>query len=244
MRILKKAIIIHSQLKQHLQELVNAGAVPTWMTEVGTVLIMIVKGTAVGNYRPIACLPLMWKLLTSIFSEAIYGHLSCLEIMPNEQKLCRKNSRGTKDQPLIDKAILKNFRRTLTNLSIAWMNYRKAYDIMVPNSWLFGIFKNGWSGPEYNHLDREQNGKLEDSVNVNLGQLISKEGPLSPYPFGFIVLTMSLILRDKIAGYQIKKERYKINHLIFMVYMKLYRKNSSQIDSLIQTFLSYSEDME
>ena len=66
------------------------------------------EGTVVGNYRPIACLPLMWKLLASIFSEAIYGHLSCQELLPNEQKGCRKNSRGTKDQLLIDKAILKN----------------------------------------------------------------------------------------------------------------------------------------
>ena len=67
------------------------------------------KGTVVGNYRPIACLPLMWKLLTSTFSEAMYGgYLSCQELLPNEQKGCRKNSRGTKDQLLIGKAILTN----------------------------------------------------------------------------------------------------------------------------------------
>ena len=29
--------------------------------------------------------------------------------------------------------------------------------------------KNGWSGPEYNHLDREQHGKLEDSVDIKQG---------------------------------------------------------------------------
>ena len=75
----KKTTSVHSKLKQHLQECVNAGAVPTWMTEGRTVLIMKdkSKGTVVENYRPIACLPLMWKLLTSIFSEAMYRHLSC-----------------------------------------------------------------------------------------------------------------------------------------------------------------------
>ena len=82
---------LHPKLKQHLQEFVNAGAVPTWMTEGRTVLIMKdkSKGTVVGNYRPIACLPLMWKLLTSIFSEAMYGHLSFQELLPKEQKGCR-----------------------------------------------------------------------------------------------------------------------------------------------------------
>ena len=70
---------------------------------------------SLGNYRPIACLPLTWKLLTSIFSDAMYGHLSCQELLPNEQKGCRKNSRGTKDKLLIDKATLKNRRRRLNN---------------------------------------------------------------------------------------------------------------------------------
>ena len=33
----KKATSLHPKLKQHLQECVNAGAVPTWMTEGRTV---------------------------------------------------------------------------------------------------------------------------------------------------------------------------------------------------------------
>ena len=122
---IKKATSLHPKLKQHLQECVSSGAVPTWMTEGWTVLIMKdrSKGTVVGNYRPIACLPLiMWKLLTSIYSETIYGHLNCQELLQNEQKGCRTNSRGTKDQLVIDKAILKNCRR-LTNLSMAWIDY-------------------------------------------------------------------------------------------------------------------------
>ena len=44
----------------------------------------------------------------------------------------------------------------------------KAYD-MVPHSCIFGMCKNGLSGPEYNHLDREQNGKFEDSVDIKPG---------------------------------------------------------------------------
>ena len=117
----KKATSLYPKLKEHLQACVNAGQVLTWMTEGRTVLIMKEKskGTVVGTYRPIACLPLMWKLLTSIFSEAMYGHLSSQELLPNEQKGCRKNSRGTKDQLLIDNSMLKNCRRRLTNLSLA-----------------------------------------------------------------------------------------------------------------------------
>ena len=33
----------------------------------------------------------------------------------------------------------------------------------------FGTNKNGWSGPEYSHLDREQYDKLEESIDIKLG---------------------------------------------------------------------------
>ena len=47
------------------------------MTKVKTVLIMkdSKKGGVARNYRPIACLPIMWKLLTGIIGDEIYGHL-------------------------------------------------------------------------------------------------------------------------------------------------------------------------
>ena len=87
----KKATSLH-RLKQHLQECVNAGQVPAWMTEGRTVLITKdkSKGTVVRNYRTTICLKLMWKLLTSIFSEAMYGHFNSQELLPNEQKGCKK----------------------------------------------------------------------------------------------------------------------------------------------------------
>ena len=44
------------------------------------------KATVIGYYKPIACLALMGKRLTSIFSEAMYGHLSSQELLTIEQK--------------------------------------------------------------------------------------------------------------------------------------------------------------
>ena len=48
------------------------------------------KGTVASNYRPIACLPLMSKLLTGIFADKIYDHLADNNLLPDEQKGCRK----------------------------------------------------------------------------------------------------------------------------------------------------------
>ena len=53
----------------------------------------------------------MWKLLTNIFLEAMYGHLSSQELLPNEQKGCRKefqrNKRPTSNRQRQPEELLK-----------------------------------------------------------------------------------------------------------------------------------------
>ena len=95
----------------------------------------IQKGNFVSNFRPITCLPLIWKLLTGMLAEELHEHLEKTNSLPWEQKGCRKGSRGTKDQLLINKMIVKDCKMRLTSLAVAWINYRKAYD-MVPHSWI------------------------------------------------------------------------------------------------------------
>ena len=72
-------------------------------------------------------------MITGIVADEIYNHLGENELLPEEQKGCHRNSRGTKDQLLIDKAAMKNCRRRKFVLNMVWTDYRKAYD-MVPHS--------------------------------------------------------------------------------------------------------------
>ena len=99
-----------------------------------------VKGTVASNYRQISCLLLMWKLLTRMFVDKTYDHLLMNSILPYEQKGCRKGARGTKDQLLIDKAVLREVKRFRKNVAMAYIDYRKAYD-MVPHSWILEIME-------------------------------------------------------------------------------------------------------
>ena len=95
---------------------------------------------AVGNYRPITCLNLLWKLLTGITNEEVYDYLNQQKLLPEEQKGCRRKARGTKYQLLIDKEVVKNSRRRKTNLNVAWIDFRKTYD-MVPHSWILNTLE-------------------------------------------------------------------------------------------------------
>ena len=90
---------------------------------------------AVENFRPITCLLLMWKLFSGVLSEKIYDHLEAEQLFPEEQKGCRKGSRGTKEYLLVDKMVMRNCKRRKTNLAMAWIDYKTAYD-MVPPSWI------------------------------------------------------------------------------------------------------------
>ena len=82
----KRFSSLHSRLTEHLQACVVVGDVPTWMTKEKTTLIQKdpEKGNAANNYRPIPCLPLMWKLLTSVLAEKVYAHLSEKKVLPDE----------------------------------------------------------------------------------------------------------------------------------------------------------------
>ena len=98
------------------------------------------KGTAPNNYRPITCLLMMWKILTAQIREEIYHSLTSRGLLPDEQKGCCKGSRGTAELLYIDKHILDESNTRRKNLAMAWIDYKKAYD-MVPHSWIINSLK-------------------------------------------------------------------------------------------------------
>ena len=89
----------------------------------------------------------MWKLLTGVITDQIYAHLDQEKLLPEEQKGCRKGFRGTNDLLYTDRAVIKEVKSRNKNLAMAWIDYKKAYD-MVPHSWiiecldLFGVAEN------------------------------------------------------------------------------------------------------
>ena len=120
-----------------LNHLLQTGSIEHWMTTGKTTLLMKSKekGAVPSNYRPITCLSTTFKLMTAIIAEAIQDHLERNGLIPEEQKGNRRKSRGTKDQLLIDKMILRNAKRRKTNLHVAWIDYKKAFD-SLPHSWI------------------------------------------------------------------------------------------------------------
>ena len=78
---------------------------------------------------------LVWKLLTSVLGEKVFAYLSEKNVLLNEQKGYRKDSRETKGQTLIDKQIRKHCKKHQRNLEMEWVDYKKVCD-MVPHGWM------------------------------------------------------------------------------------------------------------
>lgn len=243
---------LHGSIAHQLDRCLQENNVPSWMVTGKTLLCVkeLEKGNAVANFRPIACLPLLWKLLTGILAEELYEHLEQSNILPWEQKGCRKGSRGTKDQLLIDKMIVKNCKIRLTSLAVAWIDYRKAYD-MVPHSWIekcmnmFGVAVNvrSFISESMKHWNTELNAGQNRLGNVKIKRGIFQGDSLSPLLFVMTMIPLTLILRKTNISYEVKKKGERINHLLFMDDLKLFAKNEDQIDSLVNTVRIFSEDI-
>ena len=84
------------------------------------------------------------------------------------------------------------------------------------------------------------NGSNLCEVDVNRG--IFQGDRLSPLIFVICMIHLSLLLRKKKASYDWGRKEFKLNHLLFMDDLKLFAKSDDQIDSLVQTVFTFSED--
>ena len=176
----------------------------------------------------------MWKLLTGIISERLYNYLEETNTIPHQQKGYRRKCRGTKDQLLIDKMVMMNSKRRKTNLSKAWIDYKAFY--MIPHSWLIEcleicsaeeniirFLKN--TMPNWKTIFTSSGTRLAE-VNIRRG--IFPGDSLSPLLFIVAMIPVTRVLERMEVGCQLKKRGSRINHLMFMDDIKLFRRGTKQ----------------
>ena len=121
----KKSTSIHEGLALEMNRCLQEAQVSDWMMKGETTLIQKdpSKWTAPNNYRRITCLPIMRKLLTAQIIEDVYYSLISCRQFPEEQKGCRKVSRGTTEERYIDQHILIESKIRQKNVAMAWIDY-------------------------------------------------------------------------------------------------------------------------
>ena len=93
---LKNIEEVHSDMgREYTIMIKEPNSCPEWLTQRLTFVIPKSNDTnEAKNYRPITCLPTMYKALTSIITDRTYLHLEENELLPNEQKGCKRCSYG------------------------------------------------------------------------------------------------------------------------------------------------------
>ena len=231
----------------------NPNDVPDWITEGVTYLLPKSEDTHnPKNFRPITCLTTIYKLMTSILTERMYIFLSTNNILPNEQKGCKRNSYGCKDQLLIDRMILENCRTRSKNLSTAWIDYRKAFD-SVPHDWILKTldlykvspvisnFLRGSMGGWKTKLVLSHNNGVIKSDFLDIKRGIFQGDSLSPLLFCLALVPLSNELNNTGCGYKIFDNT--ISHLFYMDDLKLFAKNDVDLEGLLTTVKQFSEDI-
>ena len=114
---------IYEKIITHLNKYLEIGNTPEWMAKGRTCLILKdrKKGYEISNFR-------------------VREKERREKLFLNEQKGCRRQSRGTKDQLILDKMVIKNCKKRMTNLNVAWIDYKKAYN-MIPHTWILQYLK-------------------------------------------------------------------------------------------------------
>ena len=213
-----------------------------WMTKGKTTIIQKdpSKGTAPNNYRPITCLPMMWKILTAQIREKIYYSLTSRGLFPDEQKGYRKGSRSTTELLYIDHYILNESKTRRKNLAMAWIDYKKAHD-MVPQSWIIHCLKMYKISHEVINLEMTAGERSIAEIKIKRG--IFQGDALSPLLFIIVMMPLNHILRKCAASYKLSRSQEKINHLMYMDDIKLFAKNEKEPETLIHAVTICSQDI-
>ena len=157
------------------------------------------------KYSPITCLSRIYELLTAVLTDRTYSLLEQNDLFPQEQKRCRRGSYGCKDQIIINKMILKNWKKRGRNLSCAWIDYKKAFD-SVPHEWILrslelfkvspkvvGFLKHNMKNWKTQLILTHESGTLM-SDNINIKRGIFQGDSLSPLLFCISLIPLSLEL--------------------------------------------------
>ncbi|XP_075985622.1 uncharacterized protein LOC142982823 [Anticarsia gemmatalis] len=246
----------HARLASLFQSSVESGSLPSFLTN-GITHLLYKSGNATDpkNYRPITCLPTLYKLLTSILRGKLNEHITANNIMAISQNGCRNGARGTKELLLIDTAICQQVRRNRRSLSTCWIDYKKAYD-SVPHSWLLRVLElykvdatlcaflrscmGQWTtGLRYPGCGRV----LGDGELLRIERGIFQGDSLSPLWFCLALNPLSTLLGISGQGYRLRRDGQVISHLFYMDDLKLFASSEPQMVELLKVTEVFSNSI-
>ena len=251
----KKMHPIHKYLTTEYIKLLGGEEFPPWLAKGCTYLIPKNKETAnPKNFRPITCLNIMYKIYTALMAGKTYKYLESAELLPIEQKGCRKGANGCLDQLLISKTAIEDCKRRKKNLSVAWLDYQKAFDSM-PHSWIIRALEIMGVHPNLVNACKNmmKHWATVIQLNGNAGQIVTSEikirrgiyqgDAFSPLLFCIGLIPLSKKLNEQQNGYDLEDGYKQLTHLLYMDDLKLFSSNETKLQQQLKTVKEFSDDI-
>lgn len=207
-----------------------------------------------AKYRPITCLNTTYKLLTGILTDRLYAHLTRNGVLAEEQKGCRRGSKGCKEQVLLDSVIVGSNRK----LHTAYIDYKKAFD-SVPHSWILEALSIYGVAPQLSGFLERAMDRWETMLVLRLGGPVTvitdtirirrgiyQGDSLSPLLFCVAMNPLSSVLNRTEVGARVcgnQADSTKVTHLLYMDDIKLYARSAEGLESLLRHTEMFSKDI-
>ena len=234
--------------------LVGDEALPVWFP-VGRTLLLPKKldVTNPQNFHPITCLNVVYKVWTSCLTSLMLHHCESHQLIHPAQKGCSRGQYGCIDHLLLTNSVWHQVRINHRCMSVAWIDYRKAYD-SVPHNWLLQCLRLfGFPSVLVNCLERlfplwrttlflqmpSTAPQQLATMSVRCG--IFQGDTLSPLLFCLSLNPLSYLL-DTLKGYKISSI-VNLTHLMYMDDIKLFAPNDNCLQQLVDTVREFSDDI-
>ena len=227
---------------------------PAWFSEGKTRLLPKSGEFTSENQRPITCLNNMYKWFTSCLQDPIDSHLTENELMENEQRGAKAKCSGTSDNLMIDRMVTLDCHRGHRNLSMAWVDVKKAYDT-VDHKWLSKCMDVHcfpyWLCKVIRQLLKTWNTKIivrtkygtETSRTIRFMRGLPQGDALCPRLFTLCLNTVAWLL-NATEGYKLSKPiGMKITHLLYIDDLKVFSSSQTKLNTVLRSTCAAMNDI-
>ena len=138
------------------------------------------KGTAPNNYRPITCLPLMWKILTAQICEKIYHSFVWHRLFPEERMDVTREQEEYIYCTLSTQPKEKQNETEKCSYGVDWQQKAQRYSPAKLDNWLSKNVEDSWQSRKLYYGNHE---KLESGIDRRWKKHIWGENPEKYLPW-------------------------------------------------------------
>lgn len=229
------------------EQLLNGREVPDDLVAGRTLLIP--KGTEglqdPAKYRPIACLNVQYKLLTSAVNAILLPRVIDQNLLPTEQRALRPGVWGTMDCLIADEVINRYMKARGEKLYTAWIDYQKAFD-SVPHTLILWLLRTIGANPRIQALIETLMPKWKTVYSlrtpdgyISTEPIVLQRGVFQGDTLSVLLfcLTMGLVshaLQTEAPALRVPKLSDTMsNHLFYVDDLKVYARTRKELDEML-----------